>query len=299
LLAWRSIESDIKELRLNLDAIQTRQAIQNREQAADTVHRLVRETYKWLIAPSQAAKKDGGLGDIEWEAFPLNPASQGLGRELDRVLAENELVIQEWAPVHLHNLLKTWFWKDGAVDVPALDVWRKSCSYLYFPRLAKSTVMQTAIAAGATSRDFFGVANDKNEQGYRGFSLGKATTPFMDALLLIEPGAAAAYDDKLRQAAAAVAAGISPVEPAAPNGQTATGQTTSSIPSGQNQGASAPTRFYATAELDPVTASLRFSKIMSELVELFSANPNTSVRIRVDIEADYSRGFSEGTVRAA
>ncbi len=62
---------------------------------------------------------------------------------------------------------------------------------------------------------------------------------------------------------------------------------------------SAPTSFYGTAELDPVTASLRFSKIMSELVELFSSNPNTTVRIRVDIEAQDGRGFSEGTVRAA
>jgi hypothetical protein len=64
------------------------------------------------------------------------------------------------------------------------------------------------------------------------------------------------------------------------------------------QGA-AVTRFYGTVELDPVTASLRFSKIMSELVELFSSNPGTHVRIRVDIEAEDARTFSEGVVRAA
>ena len=38
---------------------------------------------------------------------------------------------------------------------------------------------------------------------------------------------------------------------------------------------------------------------MSELVELFTSNPQTSVRIRIDIEAEDARGFSEGTVRAA
>ena len=297
LLAWRSIETDIRELRLNLDALQARQASQNREQTLETVHRLVREAYKWLVVPSQAPKKEGGLGDIEWEGFVLNPAKPGLGKEIDQVLTENELVIQEWAPVHLHNLLKAWFWKNGAADVPAQEVWQKSCSYLYFPRLAKSSVMQTTVAAGAPSRDFFGVASDKTADGYRGFSLGKVTTPFMDALLLIEPSSAAAYE------AAQVQAETQPG--LAATGGSGTGVPTSSAasapsaqmtPTGQQP---QPTRFFGTAEIDPLTASLQFSKLVAELVGLFSADPRTNVRIRVDIEAEDARGFSETTVRAA
>ena len=297
LLAWRSIETDIRELRLNLDALQARQASQNREQTLETVHRLVREAYKWLVVPSQAPKKDGGLGDIEWEGFVLNPAKPGLGKEIDQVLTENELVIQEWAPVHLHNLLKAWFWKSDAADVPAQEVWQKSCSYLYFPRLAKSSVMQTTVAAGAPSRDFFGIASDKTADGYRGFSLGKVTTPFMDALLLIQPSSAAAYE------AAQVQAVTQP-------GVAATGGSGTGVP--MSSAASAPsaqvtptglqpqpTRFFGTAEIDPLTASLQFSKLVAELVGLFSADPRTNVRIRVDIEAEDARGFSETTVRAA
>jgi uncharacterized protein len=296
LLAWRSIESDIHGLRLNLDGLQTRQAAQNREQTADTVHRLVREAYKWLVAPSQAPKKDGGLGEVEWESFTLNPAVPGLGKEIDRVLVENELVIREWAPVHLHNLLKAWFWKEGVVDVSAQDVWQKSCSYLYFPRLAKSDVMQKTVAAGAPSRDFFGVASDKNGDVYRGFSLGRVTTPFMDALLLIEPGYAAEYEAAEARAKAEASAtqsssGITG-DPSATSG--------ASMPQAPvTQSKSLPTRFFGTAELDPLTASLQFSKLVSELVELFSADPRTSVRIRVDVEAEDARGFSETIVRAA
>jgi len=60
-----------------------------------------------------------------------------------------------------------------------------------------------------------------------------------------------------------------------------------------------PTRFFGTAEIDPLTASLQFSKLVAELVGLFSADPRTNVRIRVDIEAEDARGFSETTVRAA
>ncbi|WP_395791053.1 ATP-binding protein [Aquimonas sp.] len=295
LLAWQSIESDIRELRLNLDALQTRQATQNREQSRDTVHRLVRDTFKWLVAPSQSTKRDGSLGDVEWEAFALNPAAPGIGREVDRALVENELVINEWAPVHLHNLLKAWFWKDGAAEVSALDVWQKMCSYIYLPRLAKSTVMQTTIAAGATSRDFFGLATDKLDGAYRGFVFGKATTPFLDALLLIEPRHAAAYEEATR---------VPPAEPAQPS-EAPQGQPGSHTPTTTtaNTSTTAPkqvvTRFYATAELDAVTASLKFSTIVSELVELFSATHGTKVRIRVDIEAEDPRGFGDGVVRAA
>lgn len=300
LLAWRSIEVDIRELRLNLDALRARQATQNREQTQETVHRLVREAYKWLVVPSQAPKKDGGLADVEWEVFNLNPAKPGLGREIDQVLTENELVIQEWAPVHLHNLLKTWFWRDGVVDVPALDVWQKSCNYLYFPRLAKSTVLQTSIAAGAPSRDFFGVASDRTTEGYRGFSLGKMTTPFMDALLLIEPSSAAAYEAAVEQAQAQHQAETGST---APDGGTTTSTQTeadsAASPVDSAVTKQSPTRFFGTAEIDPLTASLQFSKLVAELVELFSTDPRTNVRIRVDIEAESARGFNESIVRAA
>ena len=164
----------------------------------------------------------------------------------------------------------------------------------FFPRLAKSTVMQSTIGAGAVSRDFFGLASDKQEGAYRGFILGKATTPFMDALLLIEPSHAAAYEEATRPAAP-----IAPPPTDRPlgDGPTPPGPGPNVDPPPPTR--AAPTRFYATAELDAVTASLKFSTIVSELVELFSATHGTKVRIRVDIEAEDSRGFDEGVVRAA
>lgn len=292
LLAWRSIEADIKDLRLNLDGLQSRQASQNREQVAETLSRLVREAFKCLIAPSQAVKRDGTLDAIEWQMLPLNPAAPGLSKEIDRVLGENELVIHEWAPIHLANLLRRWFWKEDVADVAALDVWQKTCQYLYFPRLANSHVMQAAIGAGAASRDFFGLAYGKEGDDYRGFLLGKATSILMDALLLIEPAHALAYEERTR-----------PVPAAQPDDLPSAGAATPSagpaIPAAGPRPAAVPTHYYATVELDPVKATLQFSKIMSELVELFSGNVGTKVQIRVDLEAEDSRGFSESTVRAA
>lgn len=299
LLAWRSIETDLNETRIVLDNIQAKQVRQNKEQTRDTVLRLVRETYKWLVAPTQAVrKKDGALGEIEWEAQALNPAAVGLGKEIDRVLAENEWVISQWAPVNLHYLLKAWFWKDGVKDVKALEVWQKSCSYLYLPRLQNSNVMSHAIAAGAPSRDFFGLASGKDGDRYLGFTLGQATSPFMDVALLIEPGRAAAYEEATRpepiapsSATSADAAGATTSTPAPAGASTTTTSPTSK--------AEMPTHFWASVELDPVGASLKFASIMQELVELFSAKHGTKVTIKLDIEASDARGFDETIVRAA
>lgn len=298
LLAWRSIEADIKDLRLNLDALQSRQAEQNRMQAGDTVLRLVREAFKCLVAPSQGVKPSGDLGDVEWEMFPLNPATPGLGKEIERVLAENELVIREWAPIHLGNMLKRWFWKDGAADISALDVWQKTCQYLYFPRLATSHVMQAAIAAGASSHDFFGLAYGKDEGAYRGFSFGKSTSPILDgSLLLIDPTEAAAYEERTRPPPPAVAsAGTGdPTAPAVAASPPVAPGTSAVVPAEAKH----PTRYFASVELDPIKASLQFSKVVSELVELFTAHPGTRVTIKVDIDAQDERGFNETTVRAA
>jgi hypothetical protein len=231
--------------------------------------------------------------------FTVNPSTPGLGKEVDRVLQENELVIRQWAPIHLNGVLKRWFWRNGEAEVSALDVWQKSCQYLYFPRLANSHVMQAAIAAGAIHRDFFALAYGKEDGAYRGFSLGKQTSPMLDAsLLLIEPAAAADYEERTRPApapteAATASASMSGTTPAAP---APTGSASSAAAAPQ---AKQPTHFFGSVEINPITASLEFSKVVSELVELFTAQAGTRVKIRVDIEAHDDRGFNEVTVRAA
>lgn len=293
-LAWQSIEIDAKDLRLTLDNQQQRQATQNRDQASNTVHRLVREAFKWLLAPMQTINRNGEVSQIEWEAFPLNPASQGLGRELDRVVTENELIITEWAPVHLHNLLKRWYWKDGVQEVAAIDVWQNTCNYLYFPRLVKSTVMQSSIAAGAVSADFFGLAYGKDGEIYRGFSVGTATSPLMDALLLIEPEHAKAYDERHREPVLPITGPDSPERPVRP-------------PEGPGTPIGGPvttpatktlTHYFGSVELDPVKGALQYATIAAEILSLFTRKPGTKVRIKVDIEAEDASGFDTDTVRA-
>jgi len=302
LLAWRSIESDIKELRLTGDNHQARQATQGREQAAETLLRLVRETFRWLVAPAQLEKRNGGLDEVTWEHYGLNPGAQAMGRELERVVFENELVIREWAPIHLHNVLKKWYWNDGGTDVQAAQVWQHMCQYLYLPRLVNSNVLRTTIAAGATSRDFFGLAYGKTDDTYQGFSFGQQTTPVMESLLLIEPVAAAAYEERTRPAP--VTPSTEPSGDDMGEGGTRLGEDRGPPPPapllrGPVPAAPRPKRFYGVVELDPVRAKLQFAEIVDEVVAQFSALPGARVRINVDIEAESAEGFGDGTVRAA
>jgi predicted AAA+ superfamily ATPase len=194
-LAWQSIVADIKEMKLNLDQFQSRQATKNLEDANEALRRMIRETYKWLLAPMQEARPGKGLSEVQWEHFPVNPGAQNLSQEIERVLKENELLITEWAPIHLAKVLKDWFWKEDIKEISALNVWQQSCQQLYLPRIKDDTTFQHTMTIGAESRDFFGFAQGKEDGRYAGFSFGKRTSLFFDSsLLLIEPVTAAGYD---------------------------------------------------------------------------------------------------------
>ena len=184
----------------------------------------------------------------------------------------------------------------GQHDIDALEVWQKMCGYLYFPRLTKSTVMEEAIAAGASSREYFGLASGHGENGYLGFSFGKPTTPLMDALVLIDPAHASAYEASATPASVTSAQpqlDSEAIEQSEVGGSAIPGATPVPKPAG-----SALVRFFGTADLDPVRASLDFSTLMTELVELFVADPRAKVRIKIDIEAEHSDSFPESVVRA-
>lgn len=300
LLAWRSILSDLKDNRITLDNLQHQQAKQNLEQVDATLYRLVRETFKWLLVPTQMAKP-GQVSAIEWEALPLNAASQNLSKEIERVADENEAVISAWSPIHLQNLLKQWFWTNDRVDVDATDVWQTTCRFVYMPRLSKSMVLQSTISAGAGSRDFFGLAFGKNEGGtYRGFTFGQASSAILDqGLLLIEPARAAEEQTRVDAERAPKPNGLGddddlPPKPPIPGGV----PPTPAPPPRQQLGPKPNTRYWGTVHLDPDIAGVEFSRIADEIIQNFATATGVKVKIRVDIEAEAPSGFSEALQRA-
>lgn len=303
-LAWQSIVSDIKEMKLNLDQYQTRQANASFDDANDALRRMIRETYKWLLAPMQEAKPGRGLSEIQWEHFPINPSAPNLSQEIERVLRENELVIIEWAPIHLAKVLKDWFWKDDVKHVNALNVWQQSCQQLYLPRIKDDAVFQNTMAMGTESKDFFGFAQGKEDDHYVGFSFDQRTSLILDsALLLIEPVDAGRYAEVLRIAEeaarpkSAVSTAYAAAVPTTPSRAEDYTGPTGAVFANAPAAASVKKQFYGNVELDPIQAKKQFADLVDEVVLQFTSRPGIKVKITVDIQAETAMGFEDGVQR--
>jgi hypothetical protein len=294
LLAWQSIVTDVKETRLNLDQLQAKQAAKNCDDAGEALKRMVRETYKWLLVPMQEAQPGKGISEIQWESFQISSSAQNFTQEIERVLRDNELLITEWSPVHLANLLKPWFWKDDVKDAGAMDVWQKTCHYLYMPRLRDDNVFRSTLAAGAGSRDFFGFAYGKNDDDYVGFSYGNPAPPILDsALLLIEPAAASDYEVILR--AKQEPGPIMPPGPIPPPSDLGGKRGGEGIapPITDPKQPLVRRSFYANAEIDPVKAKIDFAQIVDEVLLQLTERQDVKVTIGIEIRAEAEKGFDD------
>ena len=181
-------------------------------------------------------------------------------------------------------MLKTWFWKPDVQDVSALEVWQKTCQYLYLSRLRDNTVFHAALAAGSGSRDFFGIAYGKEDTSYVGFSFGQAVSPVLDStLLVIEPHTALAYAEA--QGAATAAATPTDPEPTVPavSGSRTSGIAEPERPAWHTAGpvamSTAKRLFYASIELDPIQAKKQFTPVQAyPHVTLTGAAPRRHVQ---------------------
>jgi len=299
-LAWGSIVEDIEESRLTIDNLQQKQAEKELKSAEDALPRVVRECYKWLLCPMQDAPTDPKPGI---EAFALNTTGGSIGGEIGRVCTDNELVITTWSPIHLRAKLKELYWKGGQNAASAASFFEDTLRYLYLPRLKTRNVLAQAIRAGAASKDFFGTAYGEADGKFEGFSFGGGNVVFDDALLLIEPQAAQVYEDANRLAPA-------PADPAVamtpsgvtegpsvyvPNGGSPSPRPMTSAPTSAT---AKPRTFNGSAEVPPATAKMRLVQIAEEIVSVLTSDPNATVRVVVEISAEFPDGARDGVRRA-
>lgn len=289
-LAWESIVNDIKDMRLILDQLQIKQANKNLEDAKEGLRRMIRETYKWLLVPMQEAQPGKGLSSIQWENFALNANAQNMSKEMERVLSENELLITEWSPIHLHEMLKTWFWKDDVREVGAVNVWQQTCQQLYLPRLKDDMVFQSTLNKGSGSKEYFGFAYGKKDSEYSSFSFGKSTSPLLETLLLIEPIAAYEYEEAHKPVIVKPDPIIDPI--------TGDDRKPPVIVPPLPPIQSLKTHFYANIELDSLVAKKQFADLVEEVILQFTSKPGVKVKISLEIEAESAAGFDDSLQRA-
>lgn len=289
-LAWGSIVDDVKEGRLNIDLLQKNQAEKELKTAEEVLPRAARECYKWLLCPVQETPTDA---KANVEMFHLTTTGGSVGGEIDRVCTENELVISTWSPIHLRTKLNELYWKQDQNATGAAAFFEDTLRYLYMPRFKNRDVLAQAIRAGAASRDFFGTAYGQSGTTFDGFQLGSGNVIFDDTLLLIEPTAAAAYE----------AANRAPVPeltltPNQPPGGTSGSPQSGVAPPVTGSVATKPRAFHATAVVPAATAKMRLVEIAEEIVSVLASDPNATVRLAVEISAEFPDGASESMKRA-
>ena len=240
------------------------------------------------------------------EVFPLNTAGS-YGAEIDSVCKDNELVVPEWSPFHLRSKLRELYWKNGTVAVRAATVWEDMQRYFYMPRLRRRGVLEQAIVKGAASRDFFGTAYGQTGDRFDGFKLGDPNVQFDDTLLLIDPEAAASYEAARKKSAPPPPLGDPP--PAQPQASEPTTrvevrgavdvkgrrQEQQSLFTAQTAKAKA---FFGSVEVNATTAKMKLVDIADEIINVLAADPNATVKVTVEITAEFPDGASDQTKRA-
>lgn len=294
-LAWKSIVEAVQQRRMDLGTYQFDQAQHAMNAAEEGLKPMVRETYRWLMVPTEQMER--GKLVLRWEKVGLSPSAPNLVDEIEHKLKEEEWVVYAWSPVHLDRLLKQWYFKDGKTDVPALKVWQDCCQYLYLPRLLNSDVFVQAVTAGCAKTEGFAFAAAKQGEQWLGFTFGQSAWVTLDAeSVLIAHDAATAYQQRLDAQRRK--------DDAARNATTLTNTPASLTPSkgltppvlAQSKGSSqpsppsAPQRFFGVVSLDAVTATMDFSTLANEVIQHFAAQAGVEVTVTVEIEAKLSPG---------
>jgi uncharacterized protein len=119
--------------------------------------------------------------------------------EIERLCRDQELVVTEWAPIHLRTELQRPFYWPTTPYLTVGKFWDDVQKFPFLPRLKSREVLAGAVRAGTTSRDFFGTAYAFADGKYDGFEFGTGGVTVNDSLLLIEPRVAKEYAIALKK----------------------------------------------------------------------------------------------------
>ena len=140
--------------------------------------------------------------------------------------------------------------------------------------------------------DFFGIAYGQADGKYDGFQFGFGNVSFDNTLLLIEPEAATQYAIEQKKLKVVVAPGSGKIGGAEPEA------TTVAAESGKKPAIGAATTpkaksFRGSVEVNATLAKSRLITIADEVIALLASDPTATVRVTVEIDAEFPQGASE------
>ena len=167
------------------------------------------------------------------------------------------------------------------------------------PRFKNRDVLVQAIRTGAASRDFFGTAYGQHDGTFDGFQFGSdRNVQLDDTLLLIEPEAARLYEEAEKNATKPKQDGFSNLTPQQQITTSGAGPGIHGVAPATAAGPARSRLFHGTAEVSPATAKMRLVQIADEIVSVLGSDPNASVRVVVEISAEFPDGAKDSLKRA-
>lgn len=170
--------------------------------------------------------------------------------------------------------------------------WEDALRYLYLPRLKSRDVLAAVVRTGTASKDFFGTAYALADGKYEGFQLGDGGVSLDDALLLIEPEAAEKYAIEQKKLIVVTQPGVE--KRGAPEASIQEG-----TEPGEKLGGVGPAQavkaklFRGSVEVNPTLAKSRLNTIADEIIALLGSDPNATIRVTLEIDAEFPNGASD------
>jgi hypothetical protein len=292
-LAWESILNEKDTL--DLSPHQMRQAETQKAAADSAVTARFPEAYQWLLVPIQQNLHTA----MEWQAIRLS-GQEALAVRASKKLRNEELLVTSLGATILCKYLDDVpLWRGEHVAIKQLvdDFGR----YLYLPRLKDSSVLLGAIRDGfgllTWAQDAFAYAESYDEAArrYRGLR-GRQNVSISesDAGLLVRPEVARRQLDAetapLPHPPGATA-GPEPRPGPEPKPPVFPGPAPSLAPPPK------PRRYYGTVTLTSERAGRDASRVADEVIAHLVGLVGASVRITLEIEAEFPDGAPEAVVR--
>ncbi|MCX5480218.1 DUF499 domain-containing protein [Kaistia geumhonensis] len=289
-LAWGEIVRDTE--RLNLTQSDSALAKAKLAESNETMKTRLKEAWCYLHYPAQ----ESAQADVEWVSGKI-PAQDGLLARASKKLVAEEGLLTELGPTRLDRDLQKYIW-NGKPHLSLKDLREYLNRYIYLPRLKNQEVLIKAVQASVSGMipGPFAYAErwDEKSDIYLGLAIERAA----NAAVVIDS------DSVIVKPAVAEAHRPVPVQPGSGGGAQGPGETSPDTGSQPDGGTPQPppperkpTRFTGSVMISSERPAREIHQIVEAIVEQLTTLPGSSVKLKLEIDAEVPSGLDRAKVR--
>lgn len=289
-LAWGEIVRDTE--RLNLTQSDSALAKAKLAESNETMKTRLKEAWCYLHYPAQ----ESAQADVEWVSGKI-PAQDGLLARASKKLVAEEGLLTELGPTRLDRDLQKYIW-NGKPHLSLKDLREYLNRYIYLPRLKNQEVLIKAVQASVSGMipGPFAYAErwDEKSDVYLGLAIERAANAAVvidSDSVIVKPAVAEAHRPAPVQPGSGVGA-QGPGEKAPDTGSQPDGGTPQPPPAERK-----PTRFTGSVMISSERPAREIHQIVEAIVEQLTTIPGSSVKLKLEIDAEVPSGLDRAKVR--